>query len=222
MTRGKRAVDVAGALAGLVLCAPVLAAAAVLIRLEDGGPVFFRQERVGRGGRIFLLWKLRSMHAGPAGDAPQLTVRGDARITRVGRWLRRLKLDELPQLVNVLRGEMSLVGPRPEVPRYVALYDAEQRRVLELVPGMIDPASLRFADEAEILAGAQDAESEYVRNILPEKIRASLEYAARASRWSDLALIVSTPAVLLRRKNFASHGVNGVNGVNGGPTSFLL
>src|SRR2546426_8575190 len=132
MTRAKRTLDLVTAGAGLVLLAPLLAVVAVLVKAEDGGSVFFRQERVGYRGRPFRMWKFRTMVPDAAALGLPLTVGGDSRVTRVGVWLRRLKLDELPQLFNVLVGDMSLVGPRPEVPRYVACYGAAQRRVLEL------------------------------------------------------------------------------------------
>lgn len=185
VSRAKRAFDLAGVAAGACLLWPVFAAAALLIALEDGGPVFFRQERVGRGGRPFRIWKFRTMAGG--------------RVTAAGRWLRRTKLDELPQLLNVLRGEMSLVGPRPELARYVALYDEGQRRVLDALPGITDPASLRMVAEEELLAGAADPEALYVDTILPAKLRLSLEYAARATVRSDLGVVLRTLAAVAAR-----------------------
>lgn len=192
MTTAKRAFDLAGAVLGLVVVAPLLVAIALLIRLFDGGPVLYRQSRVGRDGRLFRLWKFRSMTDGAERAGPPLTVGRDLRITRIGRWLRRSKLDELPQLVNVLRGEMSLVGPRPEVPRYVARYDAQQRRVLRLRPGITDPGSMCFPDEAEVLARAADPERAYVEQVMPEKLRVSLEYADRATLGTDLLVLFRT------------------------------
>jgi lipopolysaccharide/colanic/teichoic acid biosynthesis glycosyltransferase len=182
---GKRAFDLAGVAVGACLLWPVFAAVALLIVLEDGPPVFFRQERVGRGGRPFRIWKFRTM----AGD----------RVTHVGAWLRRAKLDELPQLLNVLRGEMSLVGPRPELARYVALYDEAQRRVLDALPGITDPASLRFVAEGELLAEAEDPEAAYVATVLPEKLRLSLDYASRATVRSDLGVVLRTLAAVAAR-----------------------
>jgi lipopolysaccharide/colanic/teichoic acid biosynthesis glycosyltransferase len=195
--RSKRLVDVLAASLGLALLAPFWLATALLILLQDGGPVLFRQERIGRGGRPFLLWKFRTMRHLASGQL--LTVAGDPRITLLGRFLRRTKLDELPQLWNVLRGEMSLVGPRPEVRRYVERYTCEQRRVLDLHPGITDPASLTYVDEERVLTGFADPELAYVERIMPEKIRLNLEYAAHATVLSDLALIVRTIAVVLRR-----------------------
>ncbi len=196
MTRAKRAMDVCGSLVGLILLAPLFVLVAVAIRLDawggTGGPVFFAQERVGRDEVRFRMWKFRTMRVNAERYGAQLTVGADPRITRVGRWLRRSKLDELPQLFNVLLGQMSLVGPRPEVPRYVALYDHEQRAVLRLVPGITDPASIRYRDEAAVLASAADPERRYVDEIMPEKIRLNLEYAERATPLSDLLVILST------------------------------
>jgi lipopolysaccharide/colanic/teichoic acid biosynthesis glycosyltransferase len=184
--------DVTASLAGLVLLSPVLAAIAAAIKLDTPGTVFYRQERVGRAGVPFRIWKFRTMVAGAASLGSALTVGDDSRITEVGRLLRRFKLDELPQLANVLTGEMSLVGPRPEVPRYVALYTEAQRRVLDLVPGITDPASIAYRDEATLLAQRADPEAAYVQEIMPDKIRLNLEYAGRASVRSDLGLIWRT------------------------------
>ena len=158
MRAGKRALDIAASLAGLILLSPVLAAIAAAIKLDTPGTVFYRQERVGRAGVPFRIWKFRTMVAGAASLGGALTVGDDSRITEVGRLLRRFKLDELPQLANVLAGEMSLVGPRPEVARYVALYTEAQRRVLDLVPGITDPASIAYRDEAALLAQRPDPE----------------------------------------------------------------
>jgi len=185
--------DMCAAALGLLVVWPVLLAIAVAIVLDDGRPVLFRQERIGHRGRPFRMWKFRTMVVGAERSGQLLTVGADRRITRVGRWLRRYKLDELPQLVNVLRGEMRLVGPRPEVSRYVALYTPTQRRVLDLVPGITDPASVRFVHESdELAAAAADAERLYVTDIMPEKIRLNLDYAARANAWTDLSVVLAT------------------------------
>jgi lipopolysaccharide/colanic/teichoic acid biosynthesis glycosyltransferase len=179
-------------LLGLAVLLPLFALVSLLVKIADRGPVFFRQERVGYRGRRFRIWKFRTM----VPDAPRLgmslTVGEDDRITRVGRLLRRLKLDELPQLFNVLAGEMSLVGPRPEVPRFVALYTSEQRQVLNLMPGMTDVASIEYRAENDILARSADPERAYVEEILPHKIHLSLEYAGRATAWTDLLLVLRT------------------------------
>jgi lipopolysaccharide/colanic/teichoic acid biosynthesis glycosyltransferase len=196
----KRACDVIGAAGGVVLLAPGFLVIALLIKAEDGGPVFFRHERVGHRGRPFRMWKFRSMVPDAEARGLPLTVGRDPRVTRVGAWLRRLKLDELPQLFNVLVGDMTLVGPRPEVPRYVACYSAAQRRVLELVPGVTDEASIRYVDEGRLLAGATHPERFYVDEIMPEKIRLNLAYAARATRWTDLGVIFATLRRLVGRR----------------------
>jgi len=178
---------------------PAFLVIAVLIKLDDGGAVFFRQLRVGRYGREFRVWKFRTMIARAEQCGGPLTVGDDPRITRVGRWLRHSKLDELPQLFNVLAGQMSLVGPRPEVPHYVALYTPDQRRVLDLVPGITDPASIAYRDESALLAQAPDWERQYIEVIMPEKIRLNLAYAARATQWKDFLVVVVTLLSLVSR-----------------------
>jgi lipopolysaccharide/colanic/teichoic acid biosynthesis glycosyltransferase len=198
MTGAKRTLDLVGAGAGVVLLSPLLLVVALLVKAEDGGPVFFRQERVGYRGRPFRIWKFRTMVPEAEARGLPLTVGRDVRVTRVGAWLRRLKLDELPQLFNVLAGDMTLVGPRPEVPRYVASYGVEQRRVLELVPGVTDEASIRYLDESAMLAAAVDPERMYVDEIIPEKIRLNLAYAAHATVWTDLRVILATVGRLFR------------------------
>ena len=159
----------------------------------------FAQQRVGRGGRLFRLYKFRSMRVAPAGSGNLVTGRDDPRITPVGHWLRRTKLDELPQLWNVARGDMSLVGPRPEVPRYVACYTPQQRRVLEVRPGITDPATLAFRDEEDLLAAvpADEREAYYLREVLPRKLELNREYLERRGVWSDLGIIARTLATLL-------------------------
>jgi FlaA1/EpsC-like NDP-sugar epimerase/lipopolysaccharide/colanic/teichoic acid biosynthesis glycosyltransferase len=198
MTPGKRALDLAVAIAGLALTWPILLVVAALIKLDDGGPVFFRQARVGRHGRGFQILKFRTMSTQPVAG-PLLTVEADPRITRMGRGLRALKLDELPQLFNVLAGDMTLVGPRPEVPRYVEHYSDDQRQVLDYVPGITDPASLHNWDEAAILARAADPERVYLAQLLPEKIRRQLEYSRRAGVGDDLAVMGETVRIMALR-----------------------
>lgn len=194
----KRMFDIAVSALALLLLAPLLLALALWIRLDSPGPVLYRQERVGRGGRPFRIRKFRSMRA-DAGGLP-LTVAGDARITRAGAFLRRTRLDELPQLLDVLAGHMSLVGPRPEVPRYVAHYpDGVRERVLALRPGMTSPAALDWIDEDRLLARAADPEQVYVREILPAKLQAALAYAERASLATDIGVLARTLGTLLRR-----------------------
>jgi lipopolysaccharide/colanic/teichoic acid biosynthesis glycosyltransferase len=197
----KRLFDCLLAALGLLLLAPLLLGVALWIKLDSRGPVFFRQVRVGQHGRVFQIHKFRSMRT-LAADEPglSLTVGDDARITRAGRWLRRTRLDELPQLIDVLQGRMSLVGPRPEVPRYVAHYPADLRaRALAVRPGITDPASLDFLDEAKLLAQAADPEREYIEHILPIKLQRAADYADRASLVTDLGVIWRTWCVLWAR-----------------------
>jgi lipopolysaccharide/colanic/teichoic acid biosynthesis glycosyltransferase len=193
----KRVFDLLGAALALLLLLPVMAAVALWIKLDSPGPVLYRQQRVGRHGVLFGIHKFRTMRHG--GDGLPLTVGDDPRITRAGRWLRRTRLDELPQFIDVLKGSMSLVGPRPEVPRYVALYPpALRERALAVRPGMTDPASLAFIDEAERLARAADPEREYVDVILPAKLQHAADYAERASLRTDLQVLWQTARVLWR------------------------
>jgi lipopolysaccharide/colanic/teichoic acid biosynthesis glycosyltransferase len=189
---GKRCFDLITASVALLLLTPVLVAVALAIKLDDGGPVFFRQVRVGRRGRLFRIWKFRTMVADAQLRGTHLTVGADPRVTRVGRWLRRSKLDETVQFINVVTGEMSLVGPRPEVPRYVDLSDPETRKVLEFTPGIFHAAWLRFPNESDLLEAADDPESYYLQQLLPAKCRINLEYAARANLVRDIMLILRT------------------------------
>jgi lipopolysaccharide/colanic/teichoic acid biosynthesis glycosyltransferase len=187
----KRVFDVLFSALGLALLWPLLLAIALLIKLDDGSPIFFRQVRVGHRGHRFRIWKFRTMIPDSAAHGP-LTVGEDPRVTRMGRWLRRLKLDELPQLFNVLLGEMSLVGPRPELPCYVESYSVNERRVLNLVPGITSEGSLRYRNESEVLAQADDPERAFVEGIMPEKIRLNLAYSDQATLWTDFLLIMRT------------------------------
>ena len=196
----KRATDLVLALLGLIVLAPVLLLAMTWVWFDSTGPVLFRQERVGRGGRLFRIHKLRTMRVDAPTQGPAVTGFADSRITRAGRWLRHYRIDELPQLIDVLRGNMSLVGPRPEVPRFVALYPPELReRVLSVRPGITDPAALEFVDEAELLAGSSDPERTYIDVILPRKLRRQAEYVERADWKSDLAVIGRTLRLLVQR-----------------------
>lgn len=186
----KRTLDLVAALAGLMLLWPVFLVIAVAIKLDSPGPVFFRQLRVGRHGVPFRIFKFRTMRAEPTPSGRELTVAGDSRITRVGAVLRRAKLDELPQLIDVVRGTMSLVGPRPEVPRYVERYPREWRdRLLSVRPGITDFASVSYRDESRLLARAPDPEREYVEVVLPTKLRYSLHYVDNPSLRNDLKVI---------------------------------
>lgn len=196
----KRTFDLLAASIGLVLIAPLLLLIAIAVKRDSPGPVLFRQERVGRHGDTFRIRKFRTM----VQDAPRLggaiTVGRDPRITRVGHWLRRYKLDELPQLIDVLVGDMSLVGPRPEVPRYVALYPPGIReRVLSVRPGITDNASLAFIDENARLAGAEDPEREYIEKILPHKLSLYLDYVDNPSFGRDLSILFRTAVRIILR-----------------------
>ena len=187
-----------GAGLALLLLAPLLLGVALWIKLDSRGPVFYRQERVGRHGVPFRIHKFRTMHAGAPGLP--LTVGEDPRVTRAGALLRRTRVDELPQLIDVLRGAMSLVGPRPEVPRYVAHYPPGLReRALAVRPGITDPASLAFIDEAALLARAADPEREYIEVILPAKLQCAADYAQQASLATDLRVLWQTLRALLRQ-----------------------
>ena len=197
----KRLFDLLLAAIGLLLLLPLGLVLALLVRLDSPGPVFFRQERVGRFGRIFRIHKLRTMQVDAPSVGPAVTVGVDPRITRVGHRLRHYRIDELPQLIDVLQGHMSLVGPRPEVPRFVAHYPEPLRtQVLAVRPGITDPASLDHLDEAALLADAADPEAHYIQAVLPRKLRAQADYAERATLWSDLGVIARTVGVLLRRR----------------------
>lgn len=187
----KRVLDLLASSAGLIILSPLLLGIALVVRLSSPGPALYRARRVGRHGKEFTLYKFRSMVANADRQGPGITATGDSRVTRVGRFLRRTKLDELPQLINVLRGDMSLVGPRPEDPRYVALYTPEQRRILDYRPGITSMASLTYRNEERLLAG-EDWERVYVEQVLPAKLAIDLEYAQRATLWQDVALILRT------------------------------
>ena len=187
----KRLLDLLVTLLLLPVALPLMVAIALWVRLDSPGPALFRQPRVGRGGRLFRIHKFRTMCA--AGGGPQITARGDARITRAGRWLRATKLDELPQLIDVLRGDMSLVGPRPEVPRYMALYPEDARRlILSVRPGITDRAAIEFRDEERLLAESHDPERTYVERIMPIKQRHYLTYVAHHSVAGDLRILLDT------------------------------
>lgn len=195
----KRFFDWLASTFGLLALAPVLLLLALWIKLDSPGPVFFRQERVGRGGRLFRIHKFRTMVTDAERRGLQITVGADARVTRVGQWLRKYKLDELPQLLDVWLGHMSLVGPRPEVPRYVACYPADVRDlVLSVRPGITDRASIEFKDENEILGRAVDPHTAYVQEVLPIKLRYYQDYVANRSFGSDVLIILSTLKALIR------------------------
>lgn len=188
----RRVVDVLASFAGLVLLSPLLLAVGLLIRARGGGPALFLQERMGRGLKPFRIYKFRTMVPDADREGDYVTVDGDARITRLGRFLRTYKIDELPQLLNVLKGDMSLVGPRPEMRMYVELFRSEYEKLLQDRPGITDPAALRYAHEERLLAEFADPTAAYVRLILPEKLSLSLQYAAERTLLSDLRVIIAT------------------------------
>lgn len=197
----KRAFDLLLSGLGLLLLSPLLIAIALWIKLDSPGGVMFRQERVGRHGRLFLIHKFRTMTADAPERGPQITVGADARITGAGRFLRASKLDELPQLWDVVRGAMSLVGPRPEVPRYVAMYPVGLREiVLSVRPGITDTASLEYRDEARLLAEAADPERCYVEQVLPAKLALSARYVLTRSFFGDLTLVWRTVLAIAGRR----------------------
>lgn len=193
----RRQIDMIIAMLGLLILSPLWLMIAVCLVIDSPGPLFYPAKRVGKDGKIFHLYKFRSMVVNADRHGPAITAAGDARVTRVGRILRKTKLDELPQLLNVLRGEMSLVGPRPEDPRYVAIYTAEQRQILRVAPGITSAASLAFRHEEQLLAGG-DWETVYRTQVLPSKLAIDLEYLAHRTLLSDLFLILRTIFAMAR------------------------
>lgn len=193
----RRLIDATAALAGLIVLSSLFLALAVAIKLDSPGPVFYKARRVGRGGQEFRLYKFRSMVIDADRLGPGITAVGDQRVTKVGRFLRRTKLDELPQLINVLKGDMSLVGPRPEDPRYVALYTPEQRAVLAARPGITSAASLTYRHEEQLLSGP-DWEAIYCTEVMPAKLAIDLEYLSRRTLASDLGLVLQTILAMFR------------------------
>lgn len=195
---GKRALDLFGSSLGLIFLLPLFLLAAAAIKIDSRGPIFFNQNRVGRDGRIFKIHKFRTM----VDDALNLgqdfaTSATDVRITRVGYFLRRYNIDELPQLANVLKGEMSLVGPRPEVPEIVKLYSQNQKKILSVLPGMTDYASLEFRREGELIKQSGDLYKDYVSKILPKKLELQLKYVQEKSFWIDIKLIFKTIGAII-------------------------
>jgi len=188
----KRILDIVVSLIGLIFLLPLLVLVAILIKLDSPGPVFFRQERVGRGFRPFLIYKFRTMAEDSPARGPSITFGRDPRITRVGWFLRKSKIDELPQLFNVFKGDMTFVGPRPEVPRYVELFKHDYEEILTIRPGITDLASLKYRNEAALLGNADNPEQEYLTRVLPDKISLGKEYIKRSSITFDLKLISKT------------------------------
>lgn len=196
----KRRFDFFFSLLGLVLLSPLLLLIAVAIKLEGPGPVFYRGGRVGRLGMPFRIFKFRTMVVNADQIGGPSTPDDDPRVTRTGKFLRKSKLDELPQLINVLKGEMSLVGPRPEVPQYVQMYNDEERAILSVKPGITDWASIWNSDEGALLAGTPDPEKTYRESIRPEKIRLQLEYVRNRSFLTDLVILADTVKVVFLRR----------------------
>jgi lipopolysaccharide/colanic/teichoic acid biosynthesis glycosyltransferase len=194
----KRMLDVVGSAFGLLVLLPVLAVIAIIIKIDSRGPIFFRQERVGLRGRPFRIFKFRSMKVGAERAGTALTVRADTRITRVGQFLRRTKLDELPQLINVLAGDMSIVGPRPEVPEFMKFYTPTQRAIiLSLRPGITDYAAILFRDESSLLDGRRDPIEVYRREITPVKFGYYERYSGEVGLLNDLRIILATILLLV-------------------------
>jgi lipopolysaccharide/colanic/teichoic acid biosynthesis glycosyltransferase len=188
----KRAFDIVAVTAALVILSPLLAVAALLIKLDSPGPVFFKQERIGRNFRPFWIYKFRTMVQDASTRGGFITVGEDRRITRVGRILRKTKVDEIPQLINILKGEMAIVGPRPEIRHYVELFRRDYEEILKVRPGLTDLASLKYRDEASLLATAENPEDEYMTRVLPDKIRLAKDYLERSSFLFDAGLILRT------------------------------
>jgi len=191
-SHGKRWLDVAGALLGFVILWPMFLFVAIAVRLSGKGPIFFSQARVGQYGNLFRILKFRTMRVDDNAGGSLITAAGDPRITRVGRFLRKTKLDEFPQLVNVLTGEMSLVGPRPEVPEYVAGYSESQRRVLLARPGISSIVAMNNVQEEELLAVQEDADAYYRTVLLPAKLRVDIAYCDNVHFGEDLKIILGT------------------------------
>ena len=193
----KRIFDIISSLFGLILLSPFMIIIAILIKLDSKGPVFFKQVRVTKNGREFKIFKYRTMKIG-SDKYSQITVGKDSRITKVGDFLRKYKLDEIPQLINVLIGDMSLVGPRPEVPKYVALYTEEQREILKVRAGITDYASIEFSNENDILANETDPEKAYIEKIMPRKIELNKKYLSEISVMTDIKIILLTIKKILK------------------------
>src|SRR3989304_1717209 len=195
----KRIFDILFSIVGLIFVSPLLLTICILIKHEDGGPVFYRGLRVGKKGTLFKIYKFRSMVVNAEKIGGSSTADDDPRITKIGKFVRKYKLDELPQLINVLKGEMSFVGPRPEVQHYVNMYTNEEKAILNVKPGITDWASMWNSDEGAILAGRTDAEKTYMEKIRPEKIRLQLKYVRKRSFFVDLKIIFQTLFKLVKR-----------------------
>lgn len=194
----KRSFDIIASFCGLIILSPMLLIVSLAIKLDSKGPVFFKQKRVGKNNKIFEIYKFRTMVTDAEKLGKQITVGNDSRITRVGKFIRKFKLDEFPQLINVLKGEMSLVGPRPEVPRYVDLYDEYQSQILFVQPGITDYASIEYRNENEVLGESENPEKTYIEEIMPTKIELNMKYIKNISLFEDIRLIVNTILVILK------------------------
>lgn len=193
----KRIFDIILSLFGLIILLPFMLIIAIFIKLDTKGPIFFKQLRVTKNGREFKIFKYRTMKVG-SDKYSQITIGEDSRITKVGSFLRRYKLDEIPQLINVLIGDMSLVGPRPEVPKYVALYTDEQKEILKVRAGITDYASIEFSDENDLLASEEDPEKAYIEKIMPKKIELNKKYISEISILTDIKIILLTIKKILK------------------------
>ena len=193
----KRIFDIILYLFGLIILLPFMIIIAILIKLDSKGPVFFKQVRVTKNGREFKIFKYRTMKIG-SDKYSQITVGKDDRITKIGMFLRKYKLDEIPQLINVLLGDMSLVGPRPEVPKYVALYTEGQKEILKVRAGITDYASIEFSDENDLLASEADPEKAYIEKIMPKKIELNKKYLSEISMLTDIKIILLTIKKILK------------------------
>ena len=193
----KRIFDITLSLFGLIILLPFMLIIAILIKFDSKGPIFFKQIRVTKGGREFKILKYRTMRAG-SDKYSQITVGKDERITKIGSFLRKYKLDEIPQLINVLIGDMSLVGPRPEVPKYVALYTDEQKEILKVRAGITDYASIEFSNENDLLALEKDSEKAYIEKIMPKKIELNKKYLSEISMLTDIRIILLTIKKILK------------------------
>lgn len=194
----KRLFDIFFSLIGLLFLSPLFVVVALLIKLGSEGSVFFRQERIGKNFESFRIYKFRTMAVGADKIGPLITVGGDERITKIGKFLRKYKIDELPQLFNVLKGEMSFVGPRPEVKKYVQLFKSDYKKLLKIRPGITDPASIQYSAEETNLSLSKSWEEDYIKRILPEKIKLSLHYLDNHNFITDLKLILITVLKTLR------------------------
>jgi lipopolysaccharide/colanic/teichoic acid biosynthesis glycosyltransferase len=193
----KRIFDICSALFALVLFSPMIIIISIWIALDSRGGIFYRQIRVGKNQKEFGLFKFRSMR--PNSDqAGQITIGNDSRVTTVGRFIRRFKIDEVPQLINIIKGDMSVVGPRPEVPKYVKMYSEEQLKVLCVLPGLTDYASIEYLDEQKILGASEDPDKAYIEEVMPAKLKLNLKYIADRGFWLDIKLIFRTIGRILR------------------------